>query len=357
MKSMNLVEYSEADKENVNRLQNGFSMEGLGKRVVEYLINLPPEILEVPRCSPVEILAMTPGTYNLNYHVVVNGKQFVFRVNIQQQSGLKYQIDYEFQVMKFLEPYQITARVFHCDSTKSHFDFDILIEEYLAGPWVSFQEADILATVSLLVKLHALDTRSLKLITWRDPLLDTVKLVELDLCEYRTKRSADPKVIARTDQFFKIMKPRIQAARDLFVPDGLNHTDLAIDNFVKTTHGLRLIDWEKPRFDDCSYDICCYLAKPAQLWCTADILSPTGREKFIMEYVNLSGKEEGLLREKVAVREPLVALHWIYWGMNRMCDLKDQTTDSALQQVHEVKFSRWERIADPGLIEKLMDDL
>lgn len=354
---MNQVKYSEAIMESVNRFQKGFSIEGLGKRVVEYLINLPPETLEVTRCSPVEILAMTPGAYNLNYHVVVDGKKFVFRVNIQQQSGLTYQIDYELQVMKFLESHQITARVFHCDNTKSHFDFDILIEEYLDGPWVSFQEADILATATLLVKLHALDTRSLKLITWRDPLLDTVKLVELDLCEYRTKRSADPKVIARTDQFFKIMNPRIQATRDLFVPDGLNHTDVAIDNFVKTTHGLRLIDWEKPRFDDCSYDICCYLAKPAQLWCTPDILSPTGREKFIMEYVKLSGKEEGLLREKVAVREPLVAIHWIYWGMNRMCDLKDQTTDSALQQVHEERISRWERIADPRLIEKLIDNL
>ncbi len=49
-----------------NRFQNGFSIEGLGKRVVEYLVNLPPETLEVTRCAPVEILAMTPGAYNLN---------------------------------------------------------------------------------------------------------------------------------------------------------------------------------------------------------------------------------------------------------------------------------------------------
>jgi hypothetical protein len=99
------------------------------------------------------------------------------------------------------------------------------------------------------------------------------------------------------------------------------------------------------------------LAKPAQLWCTADILSPINREKFIMEYVKLSGKEEGLLREKVAVREPLVAIHWVFWGMNRLCDLKDQTTASALQQVHEERISRWERIADPRLIENLIESL
>ena len=348
---------SEVIIESRDGFHQGFSIEGLGKRVIEYLVNLPPEILGVTCCTPVQILAMTPGAYNLNYHVVVDGKKFIFRVNIQQQSGLTQQIDYEFQVMKFLEAHQITARVFHCDNTKSHFDFDILIEECLDGSWLSFQEADILAAAGLLARLHALDTRSLKLITWQDPLLDTVKLVELDLSEYRTKRSVDPKVIALTDQFFKIMNPRIKAARGLFVPDGLNHTDVAIDNFVKTANGLRLIDWEKPRFDDCSYDICCFLAEPAQLWCTTDRLTPINREKFIQEYVKLSGKEKGLLLEKVAVREPLVALHWIYWGLNRLCDLKDQTTASALQQVHSERISRWERIADPRLIERLIDSL
>ncbi len=43
---------------------------------------------------------------------------------------------------------------------------------------------------------------------------------------------------------------------------------------------------------------------------------------------------QSLFREKVRVREPLVSLHWIFWGLNRLCDLKDQTTVSALQEVH-----------------------
>jgi thiamine kinase-like enzyme len=288
--------------------------------------------------------------------VVVNGKRFVFRINIQQQSGLADQIDYEFRVMKFLEPYQITARVFHCDNTKSHFEFDVLIEEYLEGPWVSLTVGEMPAIAALLVRLHSLETSSLQLITWRDPLMDTRRLVEMDLAEYKSKKSAKARVISLTENFLKIMTPRVIKKRGLFSPGGLNHTDVAIDNFVNTTQGLKLIDWEKPRLDDCSYDVCCFLAKPAQLWCTPRVLSQKGRETFLREYIRLAGVDEDLFREKVQVREPLVAIHWIFWGMNRMCDLKDQTTASALQQVHEERVSRWERIADPLLIEKLIEE-
>ena len=31
---------------------------------------------------------LTPGSYNLNFHVLVNKNEFIFRINIEQQSGL-----------------------------------------------------------------------------------------------------------------------------------------------------------------------------------------------------------------------------------------------------------------------------
>lgn len=329
----------------------------LEQKIVKYLHDLAPEILGLNQCRNIEILAMTPGSYNLNYHVVVDDIRFIFRVNIRAQSGLSNQIDYEFKVMKFLEPYQITARAFYFDNSRKHFDFDILIEEYLEGSWLSLTEEDMPAAAEIIARLHMLNPHPLSLITWSDPLLDTVKLLQIDLDEYKPKKSADKKVISLTEKFFKIMNPRIEKMRSIFKPDGINHTDVAIDNFVKTKQGLRLIDWEKPRFDDCSYDICCFLNKPAQLWCTPDVLSDRGREIFFNKYIEYSGKDSTLMAEKVAVREPLVALHWIYWGMNRMCDLKDQTTASALQQVHEERVHRWERISDPKLIEQLIEAL
>ncbi len=336
---------------------NDTSNARIKQQIVNYLKSLPSDVLLLDQCKPVKVLAMTPGAYNLNYHVVISDKRYVFRVNIQQQSGLANQIDYEFKVMKFLEPYQITARVFHMDNTKSYFGFDVLIEEYLEGPWVSLEETDMEITAELLVKLHSIPINQNWLITWKNPLVDTLNLIESDLKEYKSKKSAQEKVISLTNHFLKIMRPRIDKNHQIFSPDGLNHTDVAIDNFVKTAEGLKLIDWEKPRVDDSSYDVCCFLAEPAQLWCKPKTLSKKGRQKFLDEYIKRSGKNKDLFLEKIKLREPLVALHWVFWGMNRLCDLKDQKTASELHKVHEERIPRWERIADEKLIEKIIDGL
>jgi len=335
-------------------MQKKASISGLEQQIIRYFGTISAEMLGVEPSKPVEILDMTPGAYNLNFHVAVDGKRFIFRVNIQQQSGLADQIDYESAVMRYLYPYQITPKVFHIDNTKSFFDYDVLIEEYLEGPYISLVEAEMPAVAALLAKLHCLDPAKVPLITWSRPLEDTQELVLSDLREYKTKKSADEGVIALTNRFLAKAHPIIQDTSSLFAPDGINHTDVAVDNFIKTKDGLKLIDWEKPRFDDCTYDVCCFLSEPCQLWCVPEVLPPAGREIFLQEYIRLSERDPELFREKVRIREPLVSLHWVFWGLNRLCDLQDQTTVSALQEVHEERVSRWQRIADPLHIEKLI---
>ena len=81
-----------------------------------------------------EIHTMTPGSYNLNFHISVDIKEFIFRVNIDQQSGLSRQVAYEYNALKFLEGRGLAPDVYHLDDTRQHFEFDILIEQYLEGP-------------------------------------------------------------------------------------------------------------------------------------------------------------------------------------------------------------------------------
>lgn len=335
-------------------MQKTASISELATQIVQYLGSIPAEVLGVQTSKPAEILDMTPGAYNLNYHVSIEGKRFIFRVNILQQSGLADQINYESDVMMYLYPYQITPKVYLVDNTKSCFEFDVMIEEYLSGPYIALTEQEMPAVATLLAKLHSLDPARVRLITWSRPLEDTLQLVISDLQEYMAKNSADERVIALTNQFLAKATPVVQKKSALFAPDGINHTDVAVDNFIKTRGGLKMIDWEKPRFDDCTYDVCCLLSEPCQLWCLPETLSPAGREIFLQEYIRLSGRNDELFREKVRVREPLVSLHWVFWGLNRLCDLQDQTTVSALQEAHEERVSRWERIADPRHIEKLI---
>ena len=141
----------------------------------------------------------------------------------------------------------------------------------------------------------------------------------------------------------------------LFKADSLNHTDVAFDNFILTPEGLRLIDWEKPRVDDHSYDLCCFLSEPAQLWCSPVVLHSEEKKSFLQNYARLSGHDLDLILEKVRIREPLVSLHWILWGAAKLCDLNERRTAPELIQAHAAKIIRYERIADPANIEKLLD--
>jgi thiamine kinase-like enzyme len=324
------------------------------KKIGDYLKQMTPQVLGVESIDSIEILGMTPGAYNLNYHVRVNEKKLIFRINIEQQSGLSNQIEVEFAVLKFLEGRRLAPRGVHFDDSKTYFDFDILIEEYLEGPHLSLGQ-DVSAVASLLAKLHCLKPVNLPCVTWENPLPDTYALVRSDLAKYEARQTASNKMITLTK---KILEKARTAANDyghLFQADCLNHTDVACDNFINTAKGLRMIDWEKPRIDDFSYDIGCFLSEGAQLWCTEHILPAADRERFLQAYAQKSGIDLEYVHKKNEIREPLISLHWILWGATKLCDLKDRRTIPQLVAAHEEKIQRYERLAKPENIQKILD--
>ena len=75
----------------------------------------------------------------------------------------------------------------------------------------------------------------------------------------------------------------------------------------------------------------------------------------MIDYARMRGKNSDRIIEKVNIREPLISLHWILWGATKLCDLADHQTSNRLVEAHEEKTARFERIADPEMIEKLLD--
>ena len=324
------------------------------KKIVSYLKQIPPQVMGLESVDAIAILDMTPGAYNLNYHVRVNDRKFIFRINIEQQSGLSNQIEVEFIVLKFLEGWGIAPRGLHFDDSRKYFDFDILIEEYLEGPHLSLGQ-DVSAAADLLAKLHSLKPVNLPCVTWEDPLTDTYTLVCKDLENYEAHESADNETIRLTEKILNEADKAVNGYRHLFQADCLNHTDVACDNFIVTAGGLRMIDWEKPRVDDCSYDIGCFLSEGAQLWCTEKILGSGDRERFLHAYAKASGNDLERVYKKNRIREPLISLHWFLWGSTKLCDLKDQRTIPQLVAAHEQKIQRYERLSSPKNIQKILD--
>jgi len=323
--------------------------------IIQYLRKLPPALLGLDSTTSIEILEMTPGSYNLNFHVKVDKKEFIFRINIEQQSGLLNQVEYEFRILNFLAGRSIAPRAFHYDAGRDYFKFDILIEEYLQGPPLSHEQIDLSQVAELLARLHALDPVGMHFVAWQDPLMQTYELSRNDLLEYKSKKTGNQKTIDLAGELLAKAAPVVADRSRLFRADSLNHTDVAFDNFILTPEGLRLIDWEKPRVDDRSYDLCCFLSEPAQRWCSPIITGSEERKRFLQAYARVSGQNLDLILEKVRIREPLVSLHWILWGATKLCDLNEYRTAPELIRAHADKTIRYERIADPANIEKLLD--
>jgi thiamine kinase-like enzyme len=330
---------------------------GLRKRIEKYLKNIAPGILGVKNMKSLEIHKMTPGSYNLNFHISVGVKEFIFRVNIDQQSGLSRQVQYEYNALKFLQGHGLAPDVYHLDDTRQYFEFDILIEQYLEGPHLLLEKSYIPQVAASLAKLHSLDHHGVNFISWQDPLKDTYKFVQNDIALYKTRKTAEEKIITQSERTLEEIGLRILKSDLPFQADSLNHTDVGCDNFIRTAEGLRMIDWEKPRVDDCSYDLSCFLSEPAELWCSSHVLKAAEREAFIEEYARLRGKSAELLRKKIRIREPMVSLHWILWGATKLCDLREERTSPELLGSHEEKIFRYERIARVENIEKILDSL
>jgi thiamine kinase-like enzyme len=326
----------------------------LWKHIESYLQKMAPKIPALNHPGEIVFRKMTPGAYNLNFHVSVGKNDFIFRINIEQQSGLSKQVEYEYRVLKFLTNDAIAPEVYHLDDGKTHFEFDILIEQFLAGPHLIYRKSQILEAAGLLAKLHGLQPKGMDFIVWPEPLRDTYKLVEMDLAEYKNRESADIKIIDQSDRILKKFRQRITKSAISFRADSLNHTDVVCDNFIRTSHGLRMIDWEKPRLDDCSYDLSCFLSEPAQLWCSTDVMKPSDGEAFLLEYARLSHKNAELLADKVRLREPMVSLHWILWGATKLCDLRERRTSPELLRAHEEKRFRYQRLARLENVEKVL---
>ena len=337
--------------------KTGEDLSNITVKIESYLRDLPPHVLGIQAIQSLQILDVMPGSYNFNYRVKVNDKDLIFRLNIDQQSGLADQIEYEFNALKFLEGHRIAPSVYHLDNSRTRFAFGILIEEYIVGPYLRLRTEEMSDVAELLVRLHSLPCRNSQMIAWPDPLVDNFRQVQSDLMGYEARTASDARIVRLSRKFLAEAEAQVRSSAHLFQMDSLNHTDLAIDNFIRTSDGLRLIDWEKPRLDDHTYDLCCFLAAPTQFWCSPRLLPPEGRDRLLKAYASCSGRPEELLVEKVRIREPLVSLHWVMWAGTKLCDLRERRTTSELVECHEEKVERWERAASVENVERLMDTL
>ena len=189
----------------------------------------------------VEFLAA--GEYNENYLVHSRSGKYVFRINHGSQLGIDNQIEYEFTVLKAVEPSGVTPRVFFVDSAADGFGDGVLLMEHLPGRALRY-ETDILPAAEVFSRIHSLPAAE-GLIVQSHP-------VEAIAEESRglINRFPDHPLIREKVQLLRYHDKILSLAentRDHFSNEQLCivNTEVNSGNFVVQPKKSCLVDWEK----------------------------------------------------------------------------------------------------------------
>jgi thiamine kinase-like enzyme len=314
-------------------------MKSLKAKIVKYFDVLPQGILPVKMVKNLKVKQIKGGDYNLNFKVGFGSRNFLLRLNVEPQSGLKNQMEYEYQTLKFLEPYKIAPKPYYLDSSKKYFPFDLLIEEYLPGRRLPLSLRSLKRFAESLARLHSISLMKGKfLMRWGNPFFDQLKFVSREYYRYKRRKTVNreliklgAKIIQKTKKQDKIVKGSLQ-------PASLVHTDLVPSNIIDTGRKVFFIDWEKGRIDDPSYDVAFFLCPLMNLWDWSRMLTEKEKGFFLKIYEKKSGDKT--IRQRMNYRMPLIMLHLVLWAGHRLADVKEGLINQALGRQNHRRYMK-----------------
>jgi thiamine kinase-like enzyme len=301
------------------------------------------------------------GEYNVNYLGTINGQPAVVRLSTgaQEIDTGNAPILYEARALELLAPTGIAPRLVMVDPAPAGLPYGLLVEEYLPGRPLDYASAvDIAAAAGALASLHAFRppaTEETHLASIERPLSTGLVLGQGMLREYRASPLADPAVLAVFARVEEALRRLAARREDAFLPQErcIVHTDVQAHNFVVGVAGARLVDWEKPVWDDCTYDLCHFLARTSTRWKCGVDLTPEQCQVFLAAY-RRAREERGSpvrdgLEDRVALRQVFV-----YWRAMTWCTMawvEYQAPDRPIRNVDT--FARIEEFLEPYFLEDL----
>jgi len=328
----------------------------LKRKVIDYIENI---LLKYFRLSPnaeYSIEREIVANYNINYIIKLGTDRYVLRLNIEEQSGRANQVEYEHKTLEYLEDYGIAPRPFLIDKSKEKIPFKLLIQEYIPGEHLNYDNSNaILDAAKLLSTLHKIPIPLNNFfIFWQDPLNNSLEEIINMMENYSQRKSRDKRVIKQGSKLITKLEKSAECYSKYYKSKSIIHTDVVNDNFLQSPHGIKIIDWEKARIDDGSYDLCVFLGKPPQLWGSTRLITYEEKNLFLSEYCRKQTIDLDNLKDKVRIRQPFVSLRWILWGAHRTADADEGVIPSELKKFHSTNYKRYKTISAVENIEDLL---
>lgn len=247
-------------------------------------LKLPNEVTET-----YEMLANGEYNVNLVFTHQITKKKMVLRINEGSQMGLDNQIEYEANVLKFLEKSGRTPKLYYVDSSKKYIDKGILVMEFLDGISLDYKK-DLYRATDILVDIHRQEIGK-----------GLIRASEgfsfiLDECESMLKKYLNSEfVIKDKAERLRNLLDKGWKMQECFIPDKRLHkciinTELNSTNFLINNKKDYLIDWEKAVAGLPAQDIGHFLAPTSTFWKTDIILTEAEIKEFIEKYIEKAEK-------------------------------------------------------------------
>jgi aminoglycoside phosphotransferase (APT) family kinase protein len=263
----------------------------------------------------VEFLAA--GEYNENYLVHGRSGKYVFRINHGSQLGLDDQIEYEFKVLKAVEPSGVTPKAFFVDAEADGFGKGVLLMEYLEGRPLDYP-TDIQAAAGVFAAVHdvpLIDGRSDGLIVQSNP----VEAIAEESYGLINRFSDHPLASEKAHllRYHEKILALSENTRDYFANEELCivNTEVNSQNFILQPEKAYLVDWEKAVVSHRYQDLGHFVVPTTTLWKSNYVYSEEEKLRFIRDYtgnlnLDLDVKE---LFEKTKILERTILLRAISW--------------------------------------------
>jgi predicted Ser/Thr protein kinase len=267
--------------------------------------------LDIDEVRQVEFLAA--GEYNENYLVHGRTGRYVFRINHGSQLGLENQIEYEFSVLKAVEPSGVTPKAFFVDPGADGFARGVLLMQYIAGRALEYA-TDIQRAAEVFARIHG--------VAAADTLIEQSNPVEAIAQEsYGLINRFPDHPLTREKTLLLRYHERILAlaeeAGELFLNERpcIVNTEVNSRNFVVQRRKAFLVDWEKAVLSYRYQDLGHFVVPTTTLWKSNYVYSEEEKLFFIRSYhrsTNLDLSVEELF-EKTKILERTILLRALSW--------------------------------------------
>ena len=196
------------------------------------------------------------GEHNFNFLVNTNKGNYILRIYANTQFDNS---ENEFKILKKLNG-KYAPKVYFFDNSKSVFQYDYMIQEFIEGTTLNkFSDEDLKKVAKMLLEIHQIkDLRKNR--NWKEPIGSWSKKNILQNSKYLGDEFYEDMKLLYSKVLKELLKvkPIIQKFERIH----LIHDDVIPENIIKKKNGdLILVDWELATFEYFFFEFGCMIAE------------------------------------------------------------------------------------------------